>query len=110
MIRALEHARVTMSIEVESAPTVLHVFEQDGSKYVLFGTVNGKIGLLDLEKSAGSSLSAKAHLSFTISGKIPSANGCLTTENTPARLLVSAAQKWRAKVVKIWWSPDKTET
>lgn len=50
MIRALEHARVTMSIEVESAPTALHVFEQEDRKFVLFGTVDGKIGLLDLDK------------------------------------------------------------
>lgn len=50
MIRALEHARVTMSIEVESAPTVLHVFEQDDSKFILFGTIDGRIGLLNLDK------------------------------------------------------------
>lgn len=50
MIRALEHARVTMSIEVESAPTVLHVFEHEDSKFILFGTVDGRIGLLDFDR------------------------------------------------------------
>lgn len=39
-----------MSIEVESAPTVLHVFEQEDSKFILFGTIDGRIGLLDLER------------------------------------------------------------
>ncbi|EFA01565.1 Bardet-Biedl syndrome 7 protein homolog-like Protein [Tribolium castaneum] len=53
MIRALEHARVTMSMEVESAPTLLHVLEQDGTKTVLFGTVDGRIGILDVEKLHG---------------------------------------------------------
>lgn len=49
MIRALEHARVTMTIETESSPTVLHIFETDDKSYVLFGTIDGRIGILDLE-------------------------------------------------------------
>ncbi|XP_044255366.1 Bardet-Biedl syndrome 7 protein homolog [Tribolium madens] len=53
MIRALEHARVTLSMEVESAPTLLHVLEQEGTKTVLFGTVDGRIGILDVEKLHG---------------------------------------------------------
>lgn len=50
MIRVLEHARVTSSMEVESAPTVLHIYEDDESKTVLFGTIDGRIGILDVEK------------------------------------------------------------
>ncbi|XP_050308096.1 Bardet-Biedl syndrome 7 protein homolog isoform X2 [Anthonomus grandis grandis] len=49
MIRVLEHARVTFSIEVESSPTVLHIYEDDESKTVLFGTVDGRVGILDIE-------------------------------------------------------------
>lgn len=48
MIRALEHSRVTLSMEVESSPTVLHIYENEDAKHVLFGTVDGRIGLLDL--------------------------------------------------------------
>lgn len=48
MIRAIEHARVTISMEVESSPTVLHIFESENSKHILFGTVDGRIGLLDI--------------------------------------------------------------
>lgn len=50
MIRVLEHARVTMSIETESAPTVMYIFETDGKNHVLFGTVDGRIGILETEK------------------------------------------------------------
>lgn len=50
MIRALEHARVTMSMEIESSPTVLHIYESNGNKYVLFGTVDGRVGILDVER------------------------------------------------------------
>lgn len=50
MIRALEHARVTLSMEVESSPTLLHILEEDNNKTILFGTVDGRIGILDLEK------------------------------------------------------------
>lgn len=50
MIRALEHGRVTMSMEVESAPTVLHIYRNNDVNYVLFGTVDGRIGILDIEK------------------------------------------------------------
>ncbi|CAG9766610.1 unnamed protein product [Ceutorhynchus assimilis] len=53
MIRVLEHARVTASMEVESSPTVLHVYEDDDSKTVLFGTIDGKIGILDVEGLQG---------------------------------------------------------
>ncbi|KAK5643844.1 hypothetical protein RI129_007689 [Pyrocoelia pectoralis] len=51
MIRALEHARVTLSMEVESSPTVLHIYEDNDTKLVIFGTVDGRIGLLDIEKT-----------------------------------------------------------
>lgn len=51
MIRSLEHARVTCSMEVENSPTVLHIYESDQNKIVLFGTVDGRIGILDVEKS-----------------------------------------------------------
>uniref|UniRef100_A0A1Y1NII9 Uncharacterized protein n=2 Tax=Photinus pyralis TaxID=7054 RepID=A0A1Y1NII9_PHOPY len=51
MIRALEHARVTLSMEVESSPTVLHVYDDNDIRSVLFGTIDGRIGLLDIEKT-----------------------------------------------------------
>ncbi|XP_017775977.1 PREDICTED: Bardet-Biedl syndrome 7 protein homolog [Nicrophorus vespilloides] len=51
MIRTLEHARVTHSIVIESSPTLLYIYEEEGSKHVIFGTVDGKIGLLDLDRS-----------------------------------------------------------
>lgn len=50
MIRALEHARVTLSMEVESSPTVLHIYEDEDTSAVLFGTVDGRVGILDMEK------------------------------------------------------------
>lgn len=50
MIRTIEHARVTSSIEVESSPTLLHIYDQDNLKHILFGTSDGRIGLLDIEK------------------------------------------------------------
>lgn len=50
MIRALEHARVTLSMEVESAPTLLHILEEEGTKTILFGTVDGRVGILDVEE------------------------------------------------------------
>ncbi|XP_066154272.1 Bardet-Biedl syndrome 7 protein homolog isoform X2 [Euwallacea fornicatus] len=53
MIRVLEHARVTASMEVESSPTVLHIHEDDDSRTVLFGTVDGRIGILDVESLQG---------------------------------------------------------
>ncbi|KAF7270542.1 hypothetical protein GWI33_016498 [Rhynchophorus ferrugineus] len=53
MIRVLEHARVTFSMEVENSPTVLHVFEDDDSKTILFGTSDGKVGILDVENLQG---------------------------------------------------------
>ncbi|KAJ8944863.1 hypothetical protein NQ314_009353, partial [Rhamnusium bicolor] len=53
MIRALEHARVTFSMEVESSPTVLHIYEDEDSKSILFGTIDGRVGILDVERSQG---------------------------------------------------------
>ncbi|KAJ3657514.1 hypothetical protein Zmor_009310 [Zophobas morio] len=53
MIRALEHARVTLSMEVESSPTLLHILEEDGTKTTLFGTVDGRVGILDVENQHG---------------------------------------------------------
>lgn len=50
MIRTIEHARVTLSIEVESAPTVLYIYEEKKQSHILFGTLDGRIGLLDIEK------------------------------------------------------------
>lgn len=50
MIRALEHARVTMSMEVESSPTVLYIYEDEDARTILFGTVDGRVGILDVEK------------------------------------------------------------
>lgn len=51
MIRVLEHARVTASMEVEGSPTVLHIYEDEESKKtVLFGTTDGKVGILDVER------------------------------------------------------------
>lgn len=51
MIRAIEHSRVTMTMEVASAPTVLHILELNNVKHVLFGTMDGRVGLLDIERS-----------------------------------------------------------
>ncbi|KAJ8951664.1 hypothetical protein NQ318_012205 [Aromia moschata] len=51
MIRALEHARVTFSMEVEVSPTVLHLYEDEEARAVLFGTVDGLVGILDVEIS-----------------------------------------------------------
>ncbi|XP_045478610.1 Bardet-Biedl syndrome 7 protein homolog isoform X2 [Harmonia axyridis] len=53
MIRVLEHGRVTLSMEIDSAPTVLFVFEQDEEKNVLFGTVDGRVGVLDIKNLQG---------------------------------------------------------
>ncbi|XP_030747216.1 Bardet-Biedl syndrome 7 protein homolog [Sitophilus oryzae] len=53
MIRVLEHARVTCSMEVENSPTILQIFEDDDSKTVLFGTIDGKVGILDVENLQG---------------------------------------------------------
>lgn len=53
MVRALEHGRVTMSMEIESAPTVLYIYKHDDVNHVLFGTVDGRIGILDIEKYDG---------------------------------------------------------
>lgn len=50
MIRVLEHGRVTLSMEVDSAPTVLYILDQDEEKHVLFGTVDGRVGVLDIKK------------------------------------------------------------
>lgn len=50
MIRTLEHGRVTMSMEVESAPTVLHIYKNNEENCILFGTVDGRIGVLDIER------------------------------------------------------------
>lgn len=50
MIRVIEHARVTASIEIDSSPTVLHIYDDNEYKTILFGTVDGRIGSLDLEK------------------------------------------------------------
>lgn len=50
MIRTIEHARVTSSIEIDSSPTLLHVHEEQELKIILFGTVDGRIGILDVEK------------------------------------------------------------
>lgn len=56
MMRTIEHARVTSSIEVESSPTLAYIYDQDGIKHVLFGTVDGRIGLLDIERFVITSL------------------------------------------------------
>nr|XP_023018079.1 Bardet-Biedl syndrome 7 protein homolog [Leptinotarsa decemlineata] len=53
MIRALEHARVTLSMEIESSPTILHIYEDDELRIVLFGTTDGRIGILDVENLKG---------------------------------------------------------
>ncbi|XP_060532411.1 Bardet-Biedl syndrome 7 protein homolog isoform X2 [Cylas formicarius] len=53
MIRVLEHTRVTYSMEVESSPTVLHVYDEDGVITVLFGTIDGRIGIVDVENLHG---------------------------------------------------------
>ncbi|KAJ8912894.1 hypothetical protein NQ315_011217 [Exocentrus adspersus] len=53
MVRALEHARVTLSMEVESSPTVLHIYQDEDSRAVLFGTVDGRVGILDIENTQG---------------------------------------------------------
>ncbi|XP_056636880.1 Bardet-Biedl syndrome 7 protein homolog [Diorhabda sublineata] len=53
MIRALEHARVTFSMEVESTPTVLHIYQGKENAVVLFGTTDGRIGVLDVETLQG---------------------------------------------------------
>ncbi|KAL3267317.1 hypothetical protein HHI36_011448 [Cryptolaemus montrouzieri] len=53
MVRVLEHGRVTISMEVDSAPTVLYILEQDEEKTVLFGTVDGRVGILDVKNLQG---------------------------------------------------------
>nr|CAI5842703.1 unnamed protein product [Callosobruchus analis] len=53
MCRILEHARVTCSMEVDSPPTVLHIHEDDDLKCVLFGTVDGRVGILNVETLQG---------------------------------------------------------
>lgn len=50
MIRAIEHARVTLSMEVESAPTLLFIYELKTEKHILFGTVDGRVGIIDIDK------------------------------------------------------------
>lgn len=50
MIRVIEHARVTFSIEVENTPTVLYFFEENNDKLILFGTVDGRIGIVDVDR------------------------------------------------------------
>lgn len=64
-----------MSIEVESAPTVLHVFAQEDSTFILFGTIDGRIGLLDLERFQEFFCVAKHLTQNLYSVRIPSANG-----------------------------------
>lgn len=66
MIRALEHARVTLSMEIESAPTILHILTQNNNKYVLFGTTDGRIGLLDIEEFSIIKEKKKIALAFNI--------------------------------------------
>ncbi|CAG9857898.1 unnamed protein product [Phyllotreta striolata] len=53
MIRALEHARVTLSMEVDSSPTVLHIYRTENDDTVLFGTADGRVGILDVENLQG---------------------------------------------------------
>ncbi|KAL1505873.1 hypothetical protein ABEB36_005330 [Hypothenemus hampei] len=55
MIRVLEHARLIASLEIESSPTVLHIYHSDDDdvKTVLFGTVDGQIGILNIETLQG---------------------------------------------------------
>ncbi|XP_019866840.1 Bardet-Biedl syndrome 7 protein homolog [Aethina tumida] len=53
MIRVIEHARVTFSIEVENTPTVLYFFEENNDKLILFGTVDGRIGIVDVDSLQG---------------------------------------------------------
>ncbi|CAG9839510.1 unnamed protein product [Diabrotica balteata] len=53
MIRVLEHARVTVSMEVESSPTILHIYQYEESEAVLFGTADGRVGILDVENLQG---------------------------------------------------------
>lgn len=50
MIRTIEYARVTSSIEIDSSPTILHIYEEEEQKIILFGTIDGRIGILDVEK------------------------------------------------------------
>ncbi|CAH0560889.1 unnamed protein product [Brassicogethes aeneus] len=51
MIRVIEHARVTFSIEVENSPTILQIVEENNEKTILFGTVDGRVGIVDVEGS-----------------------------------------------------------
>ncbi|KAG5865898.1 Bardet-Biedl syndrome 7-like protein [Gonioctena quinquepunctata] len=53
MIRALEHARVTLSMEIESSPTVLYIFQDGDCNAILFGTSDGRVGILDVENLKG---------------------------------------------------------
>ncbi|XP_028129556.1 Bardet-Biedl syndrome 7 protein homolog [Diabrotica virgifera virgifera] len=53
MIRVLEHARVTVSMEVESSPTILHIYQYEETEAVLFGTADGRVGILDVENLQG---------------------------------------------------------
>ncbi|CAH2006496.1 unnamed protein product [Acanthoscelides obtectus] len=48
MCRILEHARVTCSLEVDTSPTILHLHEDDDSRSVLFGTIDGRVGILNV--------------------------------------------------------------
>lgn len=48
MLRVLEHSRVIHSIEIDSSPTVLHIYNNSSKNNVLYGTLNGHIGVLQI--------------------------------------------------------------
>lgn len=51
MLRVLEHSRVIHSIQIGSPPIVLHLYvTNDENNHVLFGTTDGQIGLIELER------------------------------------------------------------
>lgn len=51
MLRVLEHSRVIHSIELGSAPVVLHLYlTTDGSNHILFGTADGQVGVVEIDR------------------------------------------------------------
>lgn len=50
MLRIIEHSRVIHSLEVGNSPVVLHIYIIGDEQHVLFGTINGRIGILNIER------------------------------------------------------------
>lgn len=57
MLRILEHSRVIHSVEITTSPIVLHVCVLNDEYYILFGTVDGRIGVLNIERYKNKNIS-----------------------------------------------------